>query len=60
MTDQELTNLFKESSRTSPSMRKALRSVLVSGSTWREAAHRYGVTESGILRAMRRLGLRAT
>jgi hypothetical protein len=36
-------------------MKRALRAILVDGSTWRAAAERHGVTESGILRAMRRV-----
>jgi len=60
MTNDELMSLFNRSkTRTSPSMKQALRAVLVRGNTWREASIRYSVTESGILRAMRRLGLRA-
>lgn len=36
-------------------MRGALRSILVDGSTWKGASVTHGVTESGILRAMRRV-----
>jgi hypothetical protein len=35
--------------------RDALHAIMVEGVTWREAAERHGVTESGILRAMRRV-----
>lgn len=35
--------------------RAALRAVLVDGCTWRVASSRHDVTESGILRAMRRI-----
>lgn len=35
--------------------RNALHDILVLGRTWKVSAKRYGVTESGILRAMRRL-----
>ena len=36
-------------------MHAALRSILVEGETWKAAAAVHGVTESGILRAMRRV-----
>lgn len=35
-------------------MKSAIIEVLVVGATWRVAAATYGVTESGILRAMQR------
>jgi hypothetical protein len=49
--------LAKPGVRVSEKMRMALRAILVHGSTWRQAAHRWDVTESGIHRAMRRYGL---
>lgn len=49
--------LDKPGVRVSDGMRMALRAVLVHGSTWRHAAQHWGVTESGIHRAMRRYGL---
>ena len=39
-------------------MRCALRLILVEGQTWRWAASAHGVTESGILKAMRRIAER--
>lgn len=39
-------------------MRHALRRILVEGQTWKLAASAHGVTESGILRAMRRVAAR--
>lgn len=39
-------------------MRRALRAILVDGSTWKAAAESSGVTESGVLRAMRRVAER--
>lgn len=44
--------------RTSESMRRAIEDVEVRGLTWRKASLKRGVNESGILRALRRLGLR--
>ena len=55
-TQKELDRLFNTAkTRTSPSMRKAIKLIFLNGMTWREASIRCGVTESGILRAMRRL-----
>lgn len=39
-------------------MRGALHDILVAGATWKAAATTHGVTESGILRAMRRVAER--
>lgn len=59
MNQKQFTDAIKAStSRLSGSMRKALEDILLHGKTWREASIDRGVTESGILRAMRRLGLR--
>ena len=41
--------------RLTAKVRKALRMVLVEGSTWREAAYKTGVHESSIMRAKARL-----
>ena len=41
--------------RLTAKVRKALRMVLVEGTTWREAAHKAGVHESSIMRAKARL-----
>ncbi|MBI5270666.1 MAG: hypothetical protein HY856_13425 [Burkholderiales bacterium] len=38
-----------------PNTKDALRAILVDGSTWAAAAERFGITQSGILRAMRRV-----
>lgn len=57
MSNQEFHDLLARSGRTSNSMRRALQAILVFGSTWRAAAHRHDVSESGIMRAMRRLNL---
>lgn len=38
-----------------PRMLRAMRSVLVKRKTWRDAAGEHGVTQSGLLKAMRRL-----
>lgn len=40
--------------RSSEAIRKAVASIIIDGSTWRAAAIAYGVTESGILKAMQR------
>lgn len=59
MTQSELNAAIQRCpSKTTDAMRRALTYRLVQGSTWREASIASGVTESGMLRAMRRLGLR--
>lgn len=40
--------------RSSDAIRKAIAAIIIDGSTWRAAAISYGVTESGILKAMQR------
>jgi hypothetical protein len=57
MTLNEFNEALKCASRTAPAMRRALRDILVYGLSWRQAAIANEVTESGILRAMRRIGL---
>lgn len=42
----------------SPAMLGALHLLLVQGCTWKAAAERSGVTESGVLRALRRIASR--
>lgn len=44
--------------RMSPHIERAVLAVLTGGLTWRAAARAHDVTESGILRAMKRLGVR--
>lgn len=57
MSKEQLEYALQQGSRTAPNMRKALHAVVVDGVTWRQAAITYDVTESGIMRAMRRLGI---
>ena len=40
--------------QTTPAMRRAILAIQCDKATWREAAIRYKVTESGILKAMQR------
>lgn len=49
-------NAYLETSlpRTTPAMRRAILAIQCDQATWREAAIRYKVTESGILKAMQR------
>lgn len=59
MTKTELDHRIALSgARTSKPMRLALEDVLIRSATWRDASIKRGVTESGILRALRRIGLR--
>lgn len=60
MTEELLRQHIQKKSimRTSSGMTQALVDILINGSKWREAAHKNDVSESGILRAMRRLGLK--
>jgi len=59
MTKHELTaKMALCGTRTSHHIREALADIYIRGKTWREAAQRNRVTESGILRAIRRIGLR--
>lgn len=51
-------HLDKTLPQTSYKMREAVVDVLAGGFTWREAARRREVTESGILRAMQRSKIR--
>ena len=58
MTKQELdARITASGARTSEPIRRALKDVLVDGKTWRQASLKHGVTESGILRAIRRIKL---
>ena len=49
-------NTYLESAlpHTTPAMRRAILAIQIDKMTWREAAIRYKVTESGILKAMQR------
>lgn len=49
-------NAYLETSlpHTTPAMRRAILAIQIDQMTWREAAIRYKVTESGILKAMQR------
>lgn len=59
MTKQEIDDAIKASStRMSKSMKWAIEGVLIRSMTWRDASIKYGVTESGMLKALRRIGLR--
>jgi hypothetical protein len=54
---------FDRMTRSTPlreSMRQALRMVLVQRSTWAAAARRHQVTQSGMLKAMRRIAAYST
>lgn len=53
-TSEEFSSLIRGVAM-SPTMRAALRLVLVEGSTWKQASSTCGVSESGILRALRRV-----
>jgi hypothetical protein len=59
MTKDQIDQAIQASgSRISRPMRGALDDILLRRMTWREASIKRNVTESGILRALRRLGLR--
>lgn len=45
-------------SRMSDAMRLALEDILLTGTTWQSAMMRRRVTSGGILRAMRRIGVK--
>lgn len=58
MTRQQLADhLAAHLPRTTPAIHNAILAIH-DGSTWRAAAIAHGVTESGILKAMQRAGLR--
>jgi hypothetical protein len=57
MTDEEFEVAILKAGRTSKPVRQALHDILVLRVTWRQASIRHDVTESGILRAMRRMNL---
>lgn len=59
MTKQQIDEAIKASgARMSKGMKWAIEGVLLRSMTWRDASIKYGVTESGMLKAMRRIGLR--
>ena len=57
-TEQELVSMAS-GLRIRNQMMQALRLLLVDGATWRHASEQAGVSESGILRALRRLASHA-
>lgn len=59
MTKTQLKAAFAAAgTRISQPIRWAIEDILLKRMTWRDASIQRGVTESGILKAMRRLGLR--
>ncbi len=57
ITTEALELKMSKSKRMTEPMRSAIRSILIGGSTWRSAAQKSGITESGIYRALKRLGI---
>lgn len=61
MTENELRAWMNTTENaTSRKVQQALIDVIIRGKKWREAAIAHGCTESGICRAMKRLGIKST
>ena len=61
MTEKELrATMSAADRRVTPAIQQAVIDVLVKGMKWRHAAIKNDVTESGICRCVKRLGLRST